>query len=499
MKMMKKIAGLVLAICLLVPCFSILTFAADGAIEFSDHVSESDAISVGETVKVTCALKLSSGGEIQDSTVVISYDASALKFLGDPNVTETTEGELTCVLDVSATNKKRADIELSFKGLKEGTTKVEVVRYEARTASQDINCREGYSSIKVLPGELTEDPVDEPTIPPTDAVTVVMDGNTYFVSNEYKESDIPNGYEETTIAYESGEIKALRNAASNVVLVSLAEQSGEAELYLFDEATATFSAYREISISVSTGTTIVILTNTDEAVIPRGYLETIAEIDSVQFPAWQNPDHSETCILYAVNNMGEKGFYQYDIKEGTYQRFVSVQVAEDDSDDGMFARVLNDNMDVIFIMIAAVFVIMLVVLIVLSVKLFNRNAELDELYDEYGIDLDEEGTIVRNDEEEEFFIRIDDEQEETQWVPMTEDVDVDVDVDVDADEDVEEEIFDSAADLDELEKRQVVTPTPSIKEDIDVIAKYLSDDKKTSLFEDDDDDDFEMDFIDLDD
>ena len=35
-------------------------------------------------------------------------------------------------------------------------------------------------------------------------------------------------------------------------------------------------------------------------------------------------------------------------------------------------------------------IIILVVLIVLGVKLHNRNAELDELYDEYGIDEEED-------------------------------------------------------------------------------------------------------------
>ncbi len=487
MKMIKKIAGLLLTICLLVPCFSILTFAAEGAIEFSDHVSDSDAIHVGETVNVTCALKLSSAGEIQDSTIVISYDSSMLKFMGNANVTETTAGELTCTLVVSASNKKRADIELSFQGLKEGTTNVEVLNYEANTASQTINCREGYSSIKILPGELTEDPTVQPTTPSTDAVSVVMDGSTYFISNEYRTSDIPNGYEETTISYESGEIKALRHATSNVVLVSLLDASGVAELYLFNEETATFAPYREISISTSTDATIVILTNTDEAVIPSGYLETVAEIDAVRFPAWQNPDNQDTCILYAINSEGQKGFYQYDIQEGTYQRFVPVQVETDSSNNGMFEQVLEDNMDIIFIIIAVVFVIMLVVLIVLSVKLFNRNAELDELYDEYGIDLDEEGTIVRDEDEEEFFIRIDDEQEES-MIPTI----------PDENEAVVEDEINLLAD-EELQKRPDTMQSASIKEDIDVIAKYLSDDKESSLFEEDDDDDFEMDFIDLDD
>ena len=39
------------------------------------------------------------------------------------------------------------------------------------------------------------------------------------------------------------------------------------------------------------------------------------------------------------------------------------------------------------------FLVLVVVLIVIGVKLHHRNLELDDLYDEYGIDLDEEEAV----------------------------------------------------------------------------------------------------------
>ena len=47
MKMMKKLATLLLAICLVVPCFSMVSFAANGAIQFTDPSTK-----VGESLEV---------------------------------------------------------------------------------------------------------------------------------------------------------------------------------------------------------------------------------------------------------------------------------------------------------------------------------------------------------------------------------------------------------------------------------------------------------------
>ena len=44
----KKIATFILSVCLIVPCFGMLTYAADGQIVFSDPSTK-----VGETVEVT--------------------------------------------------------------------------------------------------------------------------------------------------------------------------------------------------------------------------------------------------------------------------------------------------------------------------------------------------------------------------------------------------------------------------------------------------------------
>ena len=88
MKMMKKVATLLLAVCLIVPCFSMLTFAAEGEIKFTDP-----STTVGETLEVKGVLEADSS--IEDRKIVMIYDTSMLKFKSGDSVKETASGQLT--------------------------------------------------------------------------------------------------------------------------------------------------------------------------------------------------------------------------------------------------------------------------------------------------------------------------------------------------------------------------------------------------------------------
>ena len=92
MKMMKKVAVVVLAICLMLPCFSLVSFAAnDGKIMFTDHNNPS--IQTGSTVKVKGVVQKSRGnfGKIE---ITMTYDASCLNFKTGDNVTKVSAGKL---------------------------------------------------------------------------------------------------------------------------------------------------------------------------------------------------------------------------------------------------------------------------------------------------------------------------------------------------------------------------------------------------------------------
>lgn len=126
------------------------------------------------------------------------------------------------------------------------------------------------------------------------------------------------------------------------------------------------------------------------------YQETTLTLLRKEFPAWQNTDNADYYVVYALNADGEKGLYQYDTVDKNYQHFAGDAGPADDGDSkkdssagGLWRKVL-DFLDIIVIIAAVVLLILLIMLIVTAVKLHHRDLELDDFYDEYGIDLDEE-------------------------------------------------------------------------------------------------------------
>ena len=86
--------------------------------------------------------------------------------------------------------------------------------------------------------------------------------------------------------------------------------------------------------------------------------------------------------------------------DGTYQRYTpestKKSVNDDDKKSGLLNK-LRTHLDKVILVAWGIFLVMLIAIIVLAVKLRHRNLELDDLYDEYGIDLEDE------EEEEEVY------------------------------------------------------------------------------------------------
>ena len=91
---------------------------------------------------------------------------------------------------------------------------------------------------------------------------------------------------------------------------------------------------------------------------------------------------------------GEKGFYQYDSSDGTYQAVETpTEQVKEKTNESALSKIGNFIADhTLFVLIAAgAFVlILLILMIIFAIKLVHRNQELDDLYDEYDIPFEEE-------------------------------------------------------------------------------------------------------------
>lgn len=92
---------------------------------------------------------------------------------------------------------------------------------------------------------------------------------------------------------------------------------------------------------------------------------------------------------------------QYDSTENTYQRFTG-NTEEADSDTkktsgnttvDKLQNIIENHFSLAVLVVGLTTIIAFVLIIVLTIKLRHRDLELDDLYDEYGIDMDEEEVL----------------------------------------------------------------------------------------------------------
>lgn len=468
MKIIKKLATLFLVVCLAVPCFSLVAFAAEGTLMFSDPTTK-----VGENLEVT--VKIQSGAAaIGDGKATVTYDKEALEFISGTNASG-GDGKLELSATGNGTETELA-YQLQFKALKEGDTTLQVSEYSAYLYSNEtLNLTLGTSLVKIEPGTGEAAPSESEKSSETTGIKVTIDGETYTISEAFSEAQIPGGYSETEMSYEGQTIKVIQNAVGQF-MIYLQPESGDAEFFLYNGETAKYSQFEQVFIS--TDHYILIMQDTTGVALPDTYQKTAITMGDKEFPAWQDTKNSQFYIVNALNNAGVTGLYQYDKDEETYQRFIAPEINEEKEATGKIAKLvefMKDHLDKFLIGAWAVFLIMLIIIIVIAVKLHRRNSELDELYDEYEIDEEEEPAPVPVKVKEEKPVAAKEKKSRFKKKEPEE---------VYEEEEIPYEEEESYYDDDE-----------SYYEDEDE-----DDDFSTGFFDDDDDDDdFKVDFIDLDD
>ncbi len=488
MKLMKRISVVLLSLCLLVPSFSMVCEAA-GRISFADP-----STAVGEYVELKCAVR-TEGEVLGNVEIGLTYDESFLRFESGDGFVAGDGGTLTYS---GSGNSSELIFYAKFQALQEGTTKVEISSASVSDSSDaEISVEQGSSTITIAEGDpsLIEDDTEsgaEGGAPAADAQIEVA-GVVYTLTDEFADNDIPNGYVRTQRTLDGVERQMVENESGNVCLAYLVSAEGTGDFFIYNEEDATFSPYAEISISDTTS--IVVLSDTSKVSLPATYKEAKLSLNEKEFPVWQDTEKEGLYVLYAMNSLGETGYYQYDSKEGTYQRIEPA--AADQGDDAKETKSLGKIQDFVEANLATMILVVglggiigVLLLIILAVKLHNRNAELDELYDEYGIDLEEE---QENAEEvkEEF-------EEEDFKEAVIEEPAIEEDFEeVELNENDMEEAFEELELVSEVEE-EFVGYTDRMDFTIDDLDELLGENTEKKYGHIEDDDTFKVDFIDLD-
>lgn len=155
-------------------------------------------------------------------------------------------------------------------------------------------------------------------------IIVKIDGENYTVVRQKDLYTAPKSFTETYVTIDDEKVIAYNNKKLGT-LVGLKDSKGVIGLYLYDSKKQTYTQYEEFTF----GKLVVFLYTPDKSVsVPKGYVKTKVVIDKVTVNAWKLKDAKKTTfyLVYGTNvESGIKGFYQYDSKDNTLQRFNSEQ------------------------------------------------------------------------------------------------------------------------------------------------------------------------------
>lgn len=392
MRALKKAAAAFLAVCLMVPMFGLVAFAADGRLMFSDPQTK-----VGENVSIDLVVQ-SQGNTIGDVSVTMNYSTDDLEFVSGDGFEADGSGTLTYT-GTGNSSELRSTVE--FRALTAGETQLTVSDSTAViTTGEDLNLTEGSSTITIAAaddGTTSVEPTSGSATEPvgeTTNIVVTVNGTNYNFSEAFTTSDIPAGYYEANLTFEGEEHRFVANDAG-VYLGYLVDDSGAGTFFLYDSDNSEFVPYVELNISDTTS--IIPLAEPEGLTMPEGYQQVNLNLTGMdqQYSAWSNPETDRFYLIYALNTRtGEKGLYQYDTEDGTYQSFTLPSDTQEEATGSVFSGGLGDFVSehalVIFVIAAVIIFLLLIFMIIFAVKLVHRNQELDDLYEEYDIPYEED-------------------------------------------------------------------------------------------------------------
>ena len=125
------------------------------------------------------------------------------------------------------------------------------------------------------------------------------------------------------------------------------------------------------AIEISDTYKITLLTEKPDTELPENYVDTELTLNGKSYPVWQDENKSSYYIVYAENSDGEKQLYQYDSKEGTYQRFIAPETKKDSASGikGKIKGVLEGHLMQAVIGVAAVVAFLLLMVLILAIKI----------------------------------------------------------------------------------------------------------------------------------
>ncbi|MBQ7088194.1 MAG: cadherin-like beta sandwich domain-containing protein [Clostridia bacterium] len=164
--------------------------------------------------------------------------------------------------------------------------------------------------------------------PPEDALEVTINGKTMTILDTQASVDLPKGFSWSNLTINRVEVPAAVNKDTNMTLLYLvSEDKTEDGFFIYDVEEDTFTRFR--TLTVGGGTYLLYDPPADKGL--KNLMRSVLDYEGGQVSAYIHRDGAlkDFCVVWAAPMGGEAGWYTYDKKEGTLQRYHTTAVEGD--------------------------------------------------------------------------------------------------------------------------------------------------------------------------
>ena len=271
-----------------------------------------------------------------------------------------------------------------FKNLKSGTNEavITVTAEDGSTMTYHFTITRGGTADETDAEEAEPEQMQQAAS--ADGLTFTADGTDYTISETVSDEQLPADCSKTEVSYGGQTVEGAIWQPGGLTLLYAKKTDGEGSFFIYDSTKNSF----QIFVQIMGIENHYIVPVAPQESVPGGFTEEDLQWNNSYLPAYQtakgDPDLADAFyLLYTYNNEGNTGFYLYDVAEGSFQRYFSLQET----------AVVTEQMGQKQILIIGTLAFLLVcaIVVIINLILHNRDLKLDM----------EEGTLYRDDTEEE--------------------------------------------------------------------------------------------------
>lgn len=151
------------------------------------------------------------------------------------------------------------------------------------------------------------------------------------ILNDLSKTDVPKGFEKSTIKIDNKDVTALKNKDMGLTLLYLQNEDESTGFYIYDvDNNKVLSKYQTVTVS---GKTYVLMNAPDNLEAIQDLKTATIKIGDVELSGWKFEDEalSHYTLVYLMNEAGKTQLYTYEDTEGTLQKYTPVEEKNDNT------------------------------------------------------------------------------------------------------------------------------------------------------------------------